>query len=150
MDHLDSDSLHVVLHHVMRYHYYRTHTILEKVGVYPGQPPLLFALWKQNGQSQGELAKRLHLQPATITVMLRRMEKAQLVERRHDLDDQRVSRAYLTPKGEEVRVKVVEALKTLETECFAGLASEEQALLRRFLLQMRDNLAEACAAAEDG
>ena len=51
---------------------------------------MLFALYKKDGQSQKDLAKQLNINPATITVMLTRMEKAGLLERRKDPDDQRV------------------------------------------------------------
>lgn len=140
----DPDSLYSIFSQVIRFHYYRVHMLLEKVGVYPGQPHLLFTLAKQDGQSQKDLAEKLHIKPATITVMLSRMEKAGFVKRCPDKDDHRVSRVYLTEKGKNLLVEVKEALKTIESDCFNNFTVEEQLLLRRLLMQMRDNLAKVC------
>ena len=140
----DPDSLYSVFGEVIRFHYYRTHKLLEKIGVYPGQPPLLFILGKKDGQSQRELAEKLHIKAATLTIMLKRMEKAKLIERRPDENDQRVSRVYLTEQGKKVRAEAKDSLKTIETDCFSNFTPEEQILMRRLLMQMRDNLAKAC------
>ncbi|MBA1334920.1 MAG: hypothetical protein HPY66_0541 [Firmicutes bacterium] len=138
------DSLYHVFSQVMRLHHHRAHMLLDKVGLYPGQPPMLLELYREGGQSQTDLAGKLNIKPATITVMLRRMEKMGLVERRQDPDDQRVSRVYLTERGQEVVEEVKGTLEILEAECFHNFTAEEQVLLRRLLLQMRDNLAKVC------
>jgi DNA-binding MarR family transcriptional regulator len=118
--------------------------LLEKIGIYPGQPPLLFILGKYDGISQKELAEKLSIKAATITVMLSRMEKAKLVERHTDSEDQRISRVYLTEEGRKMNVESREALKTIEEECFSNFTVEERVLLRRLFIQMRDNLARVC------
>ena len=144
MNQLNDNSLYAVFSRVIRYHYSRVHMLLEKIGVYPGQPPLLFILGKQNGQSQNELAKKIHLKAATMTVMLNRMERAGLIERRSDENDQRVSRVYLTEQGKQLGLKVNETLMVMEEECFQNFTTEEKVLLRRLLLQMLDNLKMVC------
>ena len=140
MDCVDKDSLYHIFLEILRLHYYRTHVLLDEVGVYPGQPPMLFVLSKEDGQSQKELANKLNLKPATITVMLKRMEKANLVERRQDPEDQRVSRVYITEKGKKVYKKVNKIMKNLEEECFGNFTVEEKVILRRLLMQIRENL----------
>jgi DNA-binding MarR family transcriptional regulator len=150
MNFLNEDSIYAVFWQVVRYHYSRNHALLEKLGIYPGQPPLLFILGKKDGQSQKELAERLHIKPATITVMLKRMEAAKLVERRPDDADQRVTRVYLSDHGKKVLQEVSESLRILEAECFANFTVEEKTLLRRLLMQMRDNLIKVCDKKLDG
>lgn len=140
----DPDSLYWVFTQVMRFHYYRTHTLLEKIGIYPGQPPLLFVLSKYDGLSQRELAEKLHIKAATITVMLKRMEKANLVERLPDQVDQRISRVYLTDKGKDLIADIKKSLKTVEEECFKDFTIEEQMQLKELLTKMRNNLAKVC------
>lgn len=140
----NSDSLYSIFSQVIRFHYYRMHMLLEKLGVYPGQPPLLFILGKQDGVSQKELAERLHIKASTITVMLNRMVKAKLVERRHNNNDQRVTSVFLTEQGKQVRSEAVEALKVIEAELFNNFTEEEKILLRRLLMQMKSNLAGVC------
>jgi MarR family transcriptional regulator, organic hydroperoxide resistance regulator len=144
MYHDESDSVYAAFTGVVRFHYYRMHMLLEKFGVYPGQHGLFFILGKRGGQSQKELAEKLHIKAATITVMLNRMAKAKLIERRQDPSDQRVSRVYLTEQGEEILNQVKESLKTIENECFYNFTTEDQMLLQRLLIQMRDNLKKVC------
>lgn len=143
MHSLNSDSLYHVFSRVIKSHHKRMHSLMEEIGLYPGQHPMLFMLGHNDGQSQKELAERLRSKPATITVMVTRMEKAGLVERKQDSEDQRVSRVYLTDKGKGIVTHVKEKLDSINEECFKNFTEEEKMLLRRFLLQMADNLEEA-------
>jgi DNA-binding MarR family transcriptional regulator len=79
------------------------------------------------------------VKPATITVTLRRMEKSGLLERKSDTKDLRKSKVYITEKGKELHSKVEDITKSIEKDCFIGFTQEEKILLRRFLIQMRDN-----------
>ncbi|HOU12839.1 MAG TPA: MarR family transcriptional regulator [Anaerolineae bacterium] len=138
-----SESLDFLLAQVCKVHRARVHTLFEELRLYHGQPPLLFALWDQDGQTHTELAGRLHSQAATVTKMVQRMEKAGFIERRNDPSDQRVSRVYLTDAGRNIREDVNQVFRRLEDETFADFTLEERVLLRRFFVQMRDNLLRA-------
>jgi DNA-binding MarR family transcriptional regulator len=138
----DTLSLDMLLGQVCKLHHHRAHQIFEEVGLYRGQPRLLHLLWKEEGQSHSDLARRLHVQPSTITKMIQRMEKAGFVIRQPDPDDQRVSRVYLTERGRAVRAEVREAFGHLEEDTVRGLTAEERGSLRRLLLQIRENLME--------
>ncbi len=142
MELFKSDSLYSVFFQVIRLHYHRSHILLDKIGVYPGQPPMLFALNQKDGQSQTQLSEMLNIKPATITVMLNRMEKEKLVERRRDPGDQRISRVYLTEKGKKLFCEVKNVVNNIEEECFKELTENERILLKRLLMQVRDNLHE--------
>lgn len=144
MDYHDPDSLQHIFYQVIRLHHQRSHMLLDKVGVYPGQPFLLFALYHRNGQSQKDLANKLNIKASTIATMVKRMEKVGLIERRQDFEDQRVSRVYITEKGMEVCKEVDKIRKVIEIESFSNFTEEEQMLLRRLLMQMRDNLKKVC------
>ena len=136
----ESESLDSLLVQICRLHHARAHTLLEILGLYHGQPPMLRALWKQEGLTHSELAANLHVKPATMTKMVQRMEKAGFVERKSDPDDQRVSRVYLTDAGRAIEAEVKQVWHTLESETFDGFTMEERVLLRRFFLQIRENL----------
>jgi len=140
MEKLDKDSLYLVFLEILRVHYYRTHVLLDKIGVYPGQPPLLFILNKNDGLSQKEIADKLGIKPSTITVMLKRMESVNLVCRKQDSEDQRISRVYLTEEGRSLCEKAKEITVLLQDECFGNFTAEEKIIFRRLLMQMRDNL----------
>lgn len=136
----EPESLDFLLAQICRLHHARAHTLLEALGLYRGQPPMLHALWEKEGLTHGELAARLHIQPSTVTKMIQRMERAGFVECRPDPDDQRVSRVYLTAAGRAIQAEVKQVWRTMEDETFAAFAPEERTLLRRFLMQMRESL----------
>ena len=144
MELFDSESLEFLLGQVIRLHYHRTHMLLRELGIYPGQPSILFLLWEKDGRSQKELAEKIGLKPATVTVMLNRMEKAGWLDRRPDPEDLRVSRVNLTKQAKEIRPRVEQLLKTIYEESFKGFTDQEKVLLRRFLMHMRNNLGQVC------
>ncbi|GAA4843235.1 MarR family transcriptional regulator [Paenibacillus vulneris] len=135
-----TDALTHLMKHVLKLHRQNVDKLIQQYEVYPGQPPLLLRLAEQDGQIQKELASRIHIQPATLTVMITRMEKVGLLERRPDPDDQRISRVYLTDKGRFAAEKVKEALHVIEDKCFDHFRPEEKMLFRRLLMQMHSNL----------
>ena len=136
----EPESLGFLLVQVSHLHHHRAHELFEAIGLYRGQPPVLRALWDQEGLTHTELAVRLSVTPATITRMLQRMEKAGFVVRRPDAEDHRVSRVYLTATGRAIQAQVDRAIGAMDEETFAGLTAEEAVLLHGFLLRLRENL----------
>ena len=136
-------SVDLLIGEVCKLHYRRVHTLLDDLGLYRGQPRLLHALWEREARTHSELAEHLNVQPATITKMLQRMQEAGFVQRRQDPEDQRVSRVYLTAAGRDIQERVQQVWQQLEEEALAGFTLEERILLRRFLVQVHDNLQRA-------
>jgi DNA-binding MarR family transcriptional regulator len=139
----ESQSLGHLLVQVCRLHHARAHALFDEIGLYRGQPPVLRALWEQDGRTHSELAAQLHVKPATITKMIQRMARAGFVTCRSDPDDQRVSRVYLTDAGHAIQSQVLQVMQAIDAETFEGFRLEERVLMRRFLLQIRENLVRA-------
>jgi DNA-binding MarR family transcriptional regulator len=118
----------------------RMHTLWDEIGLYRGQPFVLHTLWEQEGITHSELASRMHVSPPTVTNTIKRMEKAGFVERRPDMEDERVSRVYLTDAGRAIRERVEKVWRELDTTTLARFDPEERILFRRFLLLVRDNM----------
>ena len=138
----ETQTLDALLAQVSHLHHYRAHESLDILGLYRGQPPVLFALWDQDGLTHSELAEKLEITPATVTRMIQRMEKTGFVQRKPDAkDEQRISRVYLTEAGRAVHAKLQSVRDRMEVENFAGFNDEERAMLRSFLLRIRENLA---------
>jgi MarR family transcriptional regulator, organic hydroperoxide resistance regulator len=134
------ETLDFLLANVCHLHHTRAHQLFESLGLYRGQPPVLQALWEQEGLTQTDLAERLRNTPATTTRMLQRMEKAGFIQRRPDAGDQRVTRVYLTDAGRAVQTQVETIFQTMEAETFANFSPEEKMQISRFLKQIRENL----------
>ncbi len=127
----------------------RAHALLEGVGLHRGQQFMLGALWEREGCTQSELAQKLRVQPATITNMLQRMERAGLVKRRHDTEDQRVSRVYLTDAGRSIQQAAEGAWRDLDAQAFDGFTQGERDLLDGLLQRVQQNLMPATAERRD-
>ncbi len=134
------DSVGYMLAHACKHHRQRAEELLSEIGLHTGQEMLLCGLWENEGITQTELANYVMIQPATVTNMLQRLEREGFVERRPDVEDQRVSRVYTTEKGRDVEERVLEKWGQLEQESFSGLTVEERVLLRRLLLQVYRSL----------
>ena len=130
-----------VLAQACKLHRQRAEVLLNEIGLHVGQEMLLSGLWEKEGLTQTELADYVMIQPATVTNMLQRLERAGIVERRPDAEDQRISRVYATKKGRGLKEAVEEQWGKLELESFAGFSVEERVLLRRLLLQVYRSLA---------
>ena len=134
------ESLDFLFAQVGRLQRSRMHALLDELGLYRGQPPVLFELWKQEGRTHSELADRLHVQPATMSKMIQRMERAGFVQRRSDPEDQRVSRVHLTEHGRAVQTQVKQVWNQIESEMFDGFTAEERAAIRSVILRIRKNM----------
>jgi DNA-binding MarR family transcriptional regulator len=145
--HAEPESLDFLLAQVCHLHHTRAHQLLEAIGLYRGQPPLLMALWQREGLTQTDLAERLNIAPATITKMLQRMERTGFIRRQPDEADQRISRVYLTEAGRDVQAQVEAVWQTMDGETFAGLSSAERQQLHTYLLALRANLQAATGEA---
>ncbi len=113
---------------------------LSEVGLYEGQHHTLLQLWHSDGLPQAELTKRLGVEPASVSKAIERMEAAGFVQRRPDPQDARANCIFLTEKGHSLEEPVKRILAESEERLLANMSTEERLLLRRLLLQMRENL----------
>jgi DNA-binding MarR family transcriptional regulator len=137
-----SESLGRLLGRICRLQRGVMHSLWDELGLYRGQPFLLAVLWDQEGITHSELARRMRVSPATVTNMIKRMEKAGFVERRPDAEDQRVSHVHLTDAGRAIRERVDEQWREIEERVFGSFSDDEQAMLRGLLERVREELVE--------
>ena len=114
--------------------------LLRDLKIHPGQCGMLWGLSQNDGLSQKELASKMGITPPSITVMIRKMEAEDLIEKHQDEKDQRITRIYITEKGRKIAENMDDALHQLEKEAFANMSEQEIMLLHRLLLQMKENL----------
>jgi DNA-binding MarR family transcriptional regulator len=136
----ETETLGQLLSQICRLNHVRMHALLDEIGLYRGQPHVLRALWEQEGLTHSRLAHTLHRSAATMTNMIKRMEKAGFVERRPDPADERVSRVYLTDAGRAIQDRVQQVWREAEAQAFAGFSEQERAQLQQIFAQVRDNL----------
>ncbi|HXT38333.1 MAG TPA: MarR family transcriptional regulator [Chloroflexota bacterium] len=129
-----------VLAQVGRLHRNRVGGELAALGLHVGQEMTLLRLWTEEGQSLSDLAECADLDLSTMSKAITRMERAGLVERRSDPEDERVWRVFLTDRGRALQEPVAQAWDEVERHAMASLTMEERILLRRLLLQVQNNL----------
>ena len=114
---------------------------MEKIGLHRGQGFALIHLWHNDGMSQSDLARSMHISPASVTNMLQRMERDGWIERKRDEADQRVVRVYLTTKAQETRIEAKRVFQEMEDALNSVYTAEEQSTLKRLLTKLHDNFA---------
>ena len=139
----EPQHLDYLLAQVSRLHHHRAHELLDKIGLFRGQPHVIDLLHERDGLTHSELAAQLEVTPATVTKTIQRMEKAGFLQRKPDVNDQRVSRVYLTKAGRAVHSDLQAFQQQMESDSVRGFSEEEQAVMRGFLLRLRDNLTQA-------
>jgi len=142
MDNGIFDSFGFLLVRVVRAHRGMIRHKMHELGLHRGQPHVMFALQKHEGMSNSEMAEFMEITPATLTNMVKRMEKAGLVVRRRDPDDERVSRIYMTDKGRglmgELRVSMLE----MEDVLLDGFSETEVQDLKSHIHKVLENIEE--------
>lgn len=128
---------------VAKEHRGRAEHSFTELGVRVGQDMVLLRLWEENGLSPTELANRLRVEPATVSKVLNRMEKAELVTRQRDPEDARSFKVYLTDRGRSLQEPVSSRWKQIEDQMLEGLTHDERIVLRRSLSKLLDNLSRA-------
>jgi DNA-binding MarR family transcriptional regulator len=77
--------------------------LLEPMGLTHPQYLVMLALWEESPLTVTELARRLSLEPATLSPLVRRLEAGGLVTRERDPRDVRALALSLTAKGRRLR-----------------------------------------------
>jgi DNA-binding MarR family transcriptional regulator len=81
--------------------------LLEVLGITYPQYLVLLILWEEDGARVSRIGERLFLDSATLTPLLKRLEKRGLVERRRSAVDERVVEIFLTASGKRLKKKAL-------------------------------------------
>lgn len=116
---------------------------LEEFNLKPNQAGILFVLNCGGMLSQREIAEKIGVKPPSMTVAIQKLERLGYVTREDDKEDQRITRIALTEKGKNCVKTVKELIVQTEEELLRGFSQEEKLLMRRFLIQMQENLLDS-------
>jgi len=120
-----SDVL-VALRRIIRAVDLRSRHLVSYCGLTGPQLIVLKELADHDGISVGELTRSIHLSQATVTGILDRLAKRQLVRRERGDQDKRRVQVYLTAKAKAVLLDAPPLLQEEFTEQFRGLEDWEQ------------------------
>ena len=109
---------------------------LEPYGLTPFHYLVLCCLWQQDGLSSSEIADKLKQLGATLTGVVDRMEKRDLVYRKRNVNDRRVVQIWLTEEGKNLMNVLPLLGEESITEATKGM-SEQQ---RKNIIEMLDQI----------
>ena len=81
--------------------------ILEPLGLTHPQYLVMLALWGDAPLRFGDLAAMLHLDPATLSPIIKRLEQSELIERNPVAGDERTFSLVLTERGQALRERAL-------------------------------------------
>ena len=106
-------------------------TVEKASGLTLPQLVVLAAIRAQGQVTSARLSAAVSLSPATVTVILDKLEARGLIERYRNLEDRRVVHSRLTHAGAEVLARSPRFLHERFVQGFAGLpAARQEAMLR--------------------
>ncbi|MEA1961042.1 MAG: MarR family transcriptional regulator [Bacillota bacterium] len=79
---------------------------LEEYGVSIPQSFILYSLLEEDGSTLKEIGNKTLIDSSSMTVLVDKLEKEDLVERRLDSQDRRAIRIFITTKGRELAENV--------------------------------------------
>lgn len=109
----------------------RLHRAFKQHGfnITPEQWAVMNILWKEDGQPQKEIAKRVFKDNSNLTRMLDLLEKDNLVERRRHETDRRSYRIFLTRKGKNIKSKLIPIWKRTNEDSLKHLSKKKRNML---------------------
>lgn len=112
--------------------------LLEPLGLTYVQYLVMLVLWESAPRSVGELGHSLYLDSGTLTPLLKRMEKAGLVTRQRDNNDERRVLIHLTDRGLELKSQAHHIQEDML--CRMELTRPESRQLQAQVMRLIDNL----------
>ena len=112
----------------------------KEFSITPPQFEVLLLLWAEDGLLLSELGRKLSRDGPTITGVVDRMEKKQLVKRTRDERDRRAIKIVLTLKGVRLKGKLTTLRNEIIDKTIGNFTRNELEQLEYLLTKIWDNL----------
>ncbi len=107
-----------------------------------GQPKVLYLLRRNDGYVQKDLAEFCGIRQSTLTVILEKMEKTDLIrkEKTYVSGMKRAYKIYLTEKGRQKAEELEVEVEKLEEQAYIGFSEEEKDTILNLLAKVEKNM----------
>lgn len=112
-------------------------------GLFAGQHQIIMALKMNKSLTISQLAQELNIAPSTVSVSIKRLEKAGFVAKRANQKDARITEIYLTEKGEAAPEHIKQKMESEENILTKGFSDEEKFMLSDMLDKIIENFLES-------
>lgn len=106
---------------------------LDPYGLTPVQYSVLCCLWQKDMHNPKEIADFLKIENSTISGILERMEKKDLLVRSIDTNDRRFIRIDLTDASKNLEKPVIKAVEDVNKDILKSFTAAEQKQLKNIL-----------------
>ena len=129
------DSVCILLAKAEQKHFQFTKKMLDerRLGITPGQMIVLYTLYKKDGAPITDLSKRCYLDNSTLTGLMDRLERLQLVSRVDVPGDRRAFSIFLTPQALAMREQVFAVMDKVAEIMLEGCSEQEIAAFEKVL-----------------
>lgn len=100
----------------------------------------LFYIGRSDSIFQKELSDLMNVKESSMVRLIDRMEKEDLVIRKKQANDRRITSIFLTPKGKEFREKVLPLGQEFQDDATKGISAEELNNFKNVLKKMIQNI----------
>jgi DNA-binding MarR family transcriptional regulator len=100
----------------------------------------LRALWREDGYSQVELARRMRVEKASLTFVLDALERRGLVQRVRNVEDRRKFDVHLTPAGRHLEAALLPYAGEVNYRATVGIDPDELETFQRVIKRIITNL----------
>ena len=129
------------LHHLLTYCHHKFARLFARqlkldypeLELVAGQPRILFFLNHHKGAYQRQIADGCLLEPSTLSLILRKMEKANLIKRGQQGKNRKNSVVSLTPQGIKAAECVEQVVNTVENNVLSECSVKERQILGTIL-----------------
>ncbi len=132
--------LNPMIHYISKITKANFRATLAEHNLFPGQDEILLVVLFYDGIKPSQIAKRMNTSLASISVSLKRLEKAGFIEKKQDEKDARITRVYINKKGKEAMADVRKSLSEYENKMLDGFDFEEKEQLKGFLDRLIFNI----------
>lgn len=113
---------------------------LQEYGTTRVQWIALFYIGKVGEISQKELSDYMDIKESSMVRLIDRMEKEELVERRKEVEDRRITKIILTNKGKFLREELMPIGQAFQDDVLQGISKEYLEIFKDVLQRMTDNI----------
>lgn len=106
---------------------------------------ILYLLAKNGKMKMGDLARRIHKDKSTATVLIKKLEQSGYIQKERCSSDNRIVFIALTEKGRAYTQATGEISHSLINTCYRGFSEREKQTLFDLLLRMERNFTESPA-----
>ena len=110
--------------------------------VTPPQWGALALLYMEDGQTVGAISQQRGVDPPTVTGIIKRLEQAALVERRHDREDRRVVKVHLTDEGRSITAALYPSVQAFGNDTLRDFSENEKQHFLNMLQRIIANLSD--------